>query len=395
MTLMIPKLSKRPRLRLRQVLTLEELDRLLDVRVTDFEGTVRRLVAECRRKRVSIRVPESGERLTVSSPADARLSRVGLFEAQVQRLAAMDRAEEFLMAKRYEFLKARAAAALHEAGYPDGRIDELLRRGRRQLTALPAEPVPAGRRLLERALSELEALRNRYVEGAIHLVPGCANRYRNLGVDYADLIQEGCASLFQAIDGFDWRRGVRFKTYAQYWIHQAILKLLYDTSRTVRVPVWVQKALGKIRRVREEGRQDTGEQLSDEKVGEKLGMPGERVRELQQTKRFAVSLDAEIGDEDGTSLGQILADDRVLAPVDLVDDGDLGARLDEVMADLPSREQLILSRRFGLHGREPETLGEIAVDLGITPERVRQLQQTALGRLQRPAKAQRLRAYAG
>jgi RNA polymerase nonessential primary-like sigma factor len=195
------------------------------------------------------------------------------------------------------------------------------------------------------------------------------------------------------VEGFDWRRDVRFKTYAQYWIHQAILKALYNSSRTVRVPIWVQKALSKIQRIREEGRRGDGALPSSKEVGAKLGFAEERVEELLKTKRYAVSLDADITGEDGTSLGQLLADARDVPVTDAIEDGDLGDCLDEVMADLPSREHMILIRRYGLHGKQPETLGQIASDLGITAERVRQLQKAALGRLQKPTKKQRLRAY--
>lgn len=375
-----------------RTISLEELDQLLDVKVPAFARTVARLIKEFRSKGISVRVPQA-EELIAMKPIDSRVSWARLYEAQVQRLARPGRADEFLMARRYEFMKARATAALREVGYPEAEIPDLLRQGLRNLQPPSELPSAEAAAHLERALREFEGLRNHFVEGALYLVFACAHRYRNLGVDFADLIQEGNASLFQAIEGFDWRRGVRFKTYAQYWIHQAILKVLYNSSRTVRVPIWVQKTLSKIQRAREQGRGPDGVLPTPEQVGAKLGIPGERVADLLKTKRYAVSLDSEIATEDGASLAQLLADERAPSVLESVDDGDLGACLDEVMADLPSREQSILTRRFGLHGQAPETLGEIAADLGITAERVRQLQNAALGRLKRPAKINRLRAY--
>jgi RNA polymerase primary sigma factor len=385
---------KRRRLRRRQILSLSEVDVLLDVRVSEFDRTVARRVREFRALDVSVRIPK-GEELIALKPMDSRVSWARLYEAQVQRLARMGRAEEFLMARRYEFFKARAAAALRELSYPEDTIPVLLKRGRRQLPPPSARPKPKPVQVanLERALREFEALRNHYVEGALYMVLGCAHRYRNLGVDFVDLIQEGNASLFQAVEGFDWRRDVRFKTYAQYWIHQAVLKVLYNSSRTVRVPIWVQKALAKIQRIREQGRKQDGAPPSAKEVGAKLGLSEDRVRELLRTKRYAVSLDAEVTGEDGASLGQLLPDRRAEPIVEAIEDGNLGICLDEVMADLPSREHMILTRRFGLHGKAPETLGQIAADLGITAERVRQLQKAALGRLQKPTKISRLRSY--
>jgi DNA-directed RNA polymerase sigma subunit (sigma70/sigma32) len=381
-----------PRLRRGQVLSLAELDQLLDVRVRDFERRVARLVKEFRAKGIRVAVPPTTGRIPLQ-PDDSRVTWLGLYEAQVQRLPRMDRAEEFLMARRYEFIKSRAAAALREVGFKE-EIGGLLQGGAGRLPELPGRPRPAAVENLRRAADEYVALRNYYVEGALYMVLGCVQRYRNLGVDVADLIQEGSSSLFQAIDGFDWRRDVRFKTYAQYWIHQAILKVLYNTSRTVRLPVWVQKALSKINKIREQSLQATGEELSDESVGERLGVSAQRVREIVGSRRYTMSLDAEVAGDDGTLLGQLLPDERVDSVFDTLDDGDLSASLDAVMEDLPSRERMILTRRYGLHGAEPETLGAIAEDLGITAERVRQLQKAALGRLQRPSKVRRLRAYA-
>lgn len=381
-----------PKLRLStgQVISLGELDALLDVPTAAFDRRVARLAREFRIKRIRVTVPSGRERLADHQP-DAKVSWVRQYQAQVQRLPQMDRAEEFLMARRHEFMKARAKVALREVGYPKAELDQLVRQ---RFCDLPKLAKPASHEKLahlRRAMREFEALRNRYVEGALYLVLVCCQRYRNLGVDFVDLVQEGNASLFQAIEGFDWRRDVRFKTYAQYWVHQAILKVLYNASRTVRVPIWVQKALRKIHRVREAERAADGTEASAEVVAERLDMPAQRVEELLRTKRHAVSLDVEVA-EQGSTLGSMIADDRESQVLSL-EEGHLGQRLQEVMADLPDRERLILQRRYGLTGAEPETLGEIAVDLGITAERVRQLQKAALNRLRRPKKIGRLQAY--
>lgn len=293
------------------------------------------------------------------------------------------------MARRHEFLRTRVVTELARAGVPKGEAEELAARPRsaveQQLVdrGLERKGTAAERRYRDRCLVELEELRNLYVEGALYLVLSTVHRYQGLGVDTSDLIQEGNASLFQAIEGFDWRRDVRFKTYAQYWVHQAVLKMLYNGSRTVRVPVWVQKALGKIRRLQQAGRAD-GRELTNEEIGERLDMPSERVEQILTTKRYAVSIDAHVADEDGATLAQLLADEEQAPIPETITEGDLGESLDRAMADLPDRERMILRRRFGIGGGEPETLGEIAVDLGITAERVRQLQNAALARLKKP-----------
>ena len=303
------------------------------------------------------------------------------------------------MARRHEFLQQVLMWALGRFGFDEDIALDLIKlpasRATAQLATLPE--VARGRGHLSRAwlaemLGQYEELRNLYVEGALYIVLSTVNRYRNLGVDTPDLIQEGNASLFQAIDGFDWRRDVRFRTYAQYWVHQAVLKMLYNSSRTVRVPIWVQKVLGKIRRVQEAGRRE-GRELSHGEIAARIDVPESKVEWVLSTRRYAVSLDAEIGGDEGANLGQMLPDEDQVPVPESIPVGDLGAALNDVMADLPVREQGILRRRFGLDGDEPETLGEIARDLGITAERVRQLQNSALGRIKRPGKMRRLQAF--
>lgn len=374
---------KTTRLQKDQVVDLQLLDELLDQPVATFDRTVRRLVREFRSKQVQVALPDSHQLPALND----RVRWTGLYEAEVRRLPRMDRQEEFLMARRHEFLVARVDDALRAAGYPKQRIEEL-----RHLSPenLPPSPRHRDTTYLRRCMRELTSLRRRYVEGALYLVGACALRYRGLGVDFVDLVQEGNASLFQAIDGFDWRRDVRFKTYAQYWIQQAVLKTLYNSSRTVRVPVWVQKTLRRINRLKERGNPATGGEMNNAAIAKALDMPEKRVDELLSTRRYAVSLDAEMPGMAGGTLATLLADDDQLPVHETISEGRLLDRLQEVMEVLPERERTILLRRFGLDGRASETLGEIAADLQITAERVRQLQNAALERLKKPGLLKRL-----
>ncbi len=373
------------------VVDLPRLDALLDVPVSVWPRTVKRLVKEMRTRAVSVEIPGS---LILSDDLKRKVGWTGVFEAQVKQLPPVERADEFLMARRYEFMKARVSDALAQVGFDAECCEELVGRAFSDLPTPPKARAHAARKYLEVCVRQLEALRNVYVESGLYIVLRLVHKYRGLGVDDIDMVQEGNASLFQAIDGFDWRRDVRFKTYAQYWVHQAILKVLYDSSRTVRLPVWIQKAHRKIQRLRDDERRRTGTEMSSTDVGAHLDMTPSRVDEIASVRRYAVSLDSKIGREDDTTLGQMLPDKSALPVFELVDDSDLGARLTEAMDKLPERERKILERRFGLSGREPETLGEIAEDLGITAERVRQLQNAGLGRLQKPATMDSLRAYA-
>jgi len=394
----VRNLLRTRKLRPGPVMSVAALDAQLDTPVGGFRKAIQDLIVAMRKDRT--RVDVAGHRANValtarSSEIASHSPHSNTYLEELRRLPAMDRAEEFRMAKRYELLRSRAAGELVRAGYEPAVVQTMLAgsldpRLRQRPEATKARAVDFD--YLESCIADLEAMRNLYVEGALHLVLASVHRYRGLGVDSADLIQEGNASLFQAIEGFDWRRDVRFRTYAQYWVNQAVLKTLYNSARTVRIPIWVQKLLGKIRRVQDEARRG-GQELSSAEVGARLGIPAERVDWVLGTKRYAVSLDAEFGGDEGSSLAQLLPDAGAESVPDSVREGDLGASIGEAMRDLPDREQSILQRRFGLGGRQPETLGEIAADLGITAERVRQLQNAAIVRLQKPSKLRGLQAF--
>lgn len=381
-----------------QAVTIAALDQMLDVTTDRFQATVERLARRFARARATLDLEAFRASRRSANPAavaDLPDVRDVHYQSELRRIVPMDRQEEFRMARRHEFLAYVVRCGLEQLGRSPAEAAELAKGPAKDLVAWIAAVPPKGR--LDRdwfaaMVRQFEELRNLYVEGALHIVLSTVNRYRGLGVDTADLIQEGNASLFQAIDGFDWRRDVRFRTYAQFWVHQAVLKMLYNSSRTVRVPIWVQKILGKIRRAQEEARR-AGHEPSTAEIAAKIGVPEAKVAWVLATRRFAVSIDAQLGGEDGYTLAQALPDESAPAVPDGIPPGDLRQALADVMADLPPREQRILRRRYGLDGSEPQTLGQIASELGITAERVRQLQNAALGRIKRPAKLRQLQAF--
>ncbi len=379
-----------------QPVPIEQIDAALDVPTDRFERTAEQIAAQLRRADADIDVVGYRARRTISVNGDAQPSMpdirgVGFYQMDLRRLPPMDREEEFRMARRYEFFKLRLSLELQRVGVEAAKAKALVARPRSEIEAELGDRAQAS--YLSRCAAQLEDLRNLYIEGALHIVLGTVQRYRGLGVDSPDLIQEGNASLFQAIEGFDWRREVRFRTYAQYWVQQAVLKMLYNSSRTVRIPVWVQKILGRIRRAQDEGRR-AGREMTNAEIAQKLGISVDKVDWVLSTKRYAVSLDAERGGEDGAmTLLQSLADEDAVPVPESVPVGDLRASLADVMRDLSDREQQILRRRFGLGGGEPETLGQIAIDFGISAERVRQLESAALGRLKKPGAKSRLAAF--
>lgn len=376
-----------------RVLQVAEIDSALDVSTTQFEKTAKRLANRMRKEHQTVDLAAYRDEKSVPAKmADERAlpdARGGYYQIEIKRFPPLDREEEFRMARRYELFQLRLQLELQAMGVAAETAAELVKLPRSEMMRRLDRPTTP---YCEVAMQELEDLRNLYVEGALHIVLGTVARYRGLGVDSPDLIQEGNASLFQAIEGFDWRRDVRFRTYAQYWVHQAVLKMLYNSSRTVRVPIWVQKLLGKIRKVQNEERR-AGREATFEEIGRRVGITADKVQWILNTRRYAVSLDAETAPGEGGALGQMLPDTSVVPIPDSIPPGDLRVALDTAMADLPPREQRILRRRFGLDGQEPQTLGEIASELGITAERVRQLQNAAIGRIKKPSKLQALQAF--
>lgn len=388
-----------PKLRSQQLVALVELDEFLDVDTDAFGSNIKKLAKVFAKAQATLDLEsfrqQRTEAVRLSGVPDVPDIRDALYSADLKRMPQMDREEEFRMARRHEFLHGLLSWAMSRYGIEKATIADLLKQPANRIkTAITSQAnvKELDRLWVLKMVLQFEELRNLYVEGALYIVLSTVNRYRNLGVDSQDLVQEGNASLFQAIDGFDWRREVRFRTYGQYWVHQAVLKMLYNSSRTVRVPIWVQKILGKIRRAQEAGRRE-GREPSHAEIATRIGVSESKIAWVLATRRYAVSLDASVGGEDGATLGQLLPDEDQVPVHEAIPAGDLREVLDDVMADLPQRERRILSRRFGLHGGEPETLGEIADDLGITAERVRQLQNAALGRIKRPGKLSRLRAF--
>ena len=391
----------------RHKLPMSSLDCVLDVKPSDFPKIARRLIDLLDRLDVAVTYDapkacdDEGEPAEVMANSDVggrdlRSGMLANYQHDVARLPRLTRVGEFMMARRYSFLKMRAVKALCEGGLLEQTALNLVKGKLEDHDLNQFEGMsPARARRARMRFAQFEELRNRFIEGALYIVLKGVHRYSGLGIDTPDLIQEGNASLFQAVDGFDWTRDVRFKTYAEYWINQAFLKMLYNNTRTVRVPVWVQKALRKINNLRAQALQNDGVELTDAQIGQALGMPAERVTELRNTHRYAVSLDAELPGDDGGRMGDLVADQRVPEVTEVAQDVSLRDRLAQALDDLPDRERLILRMRFGLDGTEPSTLSEVGQVLSVSAERVRQLQEVALRRLKAPRKMKLLEAFAG
>jgi RNA polymerase primary sigma factor len=294
---------------------------------------------------------------------------IGLYLKEIGQVPLLTREEEISLAKRMEAGK-NARAKLREDGVTGT--------SRAELEAVARDGANA---------------REHLVRANSRLVVSVAKRYMGRGVPFIDLIQEGNIGLIRAAKKFDYTMGNKFSTYATWWIRQAVTRAIADQSRTIRIPVHMGDQINKLLRTTHRLTQELGREPTPEEMAGELDLATEKVETMLQVARRPLSLELPIDEEGDSELGDFIENDEAAAPADVVSSSILRDLLQDVLEDLPPREVRILQMRYGLVDGETYTLEEVGKKLGVTRERIRQIEVQALSRLRHPAHARKLRDF--
>ncbi len=325
------------------------------------------------------KVTKSKARTTRKRNADAGVTMltgdpVRMYLKEIGKVPLLTAAEEIDLAMKIE----AGVAATEELDRAEDEGIELERREKRRLGRIEQVGIDAKQQL---------------IEANLRLVVSIAKRYVGRGMLFLDLIQEGNLGLIRAVEKFDYTKGFKFSTYATWWIRQAITRAIADQARTIRIPVHMVETINKLVRIQRQLLQELGREPNPEEIGKEMGLPAERVREIQKISQEPVSLETPIGEEEDSQLGDFIEDDAAVVPPDAASFSMLQEQLSKVLDGLAERERKVISLRFGLEDGHPRTLEEVGREFGVTRERIRQIESKTLAKLRHPSRSSKLKDY--
>ena len=272
-------------------------------------------------------------------------------------------------------------------------LDDPVRRYRKEIGQIKLLSAEEEVELAKRVSEGDQEAKNKLTEANLRLVVSIAKKYSGRGLHILDLIQEGNTGLIRAVDKFDWTKGNKFSTYATWWIRQAITRAIADQARTIRVPVHMVEVINKATRCNRKLVQELGREPTVEEIAAELNLPVEKIIEANRTAADTLSLDTPVGDEEDTSIGSFVEDERTPGPADATSNALLAEALKEILDTLTEREADVLRMRFGMYDGRTHTLEEVGQIFGVTRERIRQIENKAIRKLRHPSRAKKIRDF--
>ena len=242
-------------------------------------------------------------------------------------------------------------------------------------------------------IAEGSSAREHLTEANLRLVVSVAKKYVGRGMSMPDLIQEGNLGLIRAVEKFQHHKGFKFSTYATWWIRQAITRSIADQARTIRIPVHMVETINRLIRTSRRLQQELGREPTSEEIAREMELAPEKVREILKISQDPISIEMPIGEEEDSSLGDFIEDQKALAPADAASHQMLKEQMEDVLDSLSERERKVLELRFGLDDGRTRTLEEVGREFGVTRERIRQIEAKALRKLRHPSRSKKLRDY--